>query len=244
MKITIIGAGSIGGSLTRGWIRAGIASELTITAKTQDTLDKFSDYRELKTSLDNKAAVKDADIVVLAVKPWLIDDVISEIASVIEGKIVVNVAARVKNDRIDVYAMPNIAAEYGQSITFLAKSENTKDEDMEKVKELFSMVGDVMLIDERNMDAGMKLAGCGIAYAMRYIRASMEAGVEMGFYPKDSLQIVLRTVQGAVTLLSESGLHPEAAIDKVTTPGGVTIKGLNELDHNGFNYAVVRCFKA
>jgi pyrroline-5-carboxylate reductase len=90
----------------------------------------------------------------------------------------------------------------------------------------------------------MMMASCGIAYVMRYIRAQMEGGCEMGFYPEQAKQIALQTMQGAVSLLKETGWHPEAAIDKVTTPGGVTIKGLNELDHSGFNSAVIRSLKA
>ena len=94
------------------------------------------------------------------------------------------------------------------------------------------------------MGAGMMMAGCGIAYVMRFLRAMTEGGVEMGFYPDEAKQIAMQTMQGAVTLLRETGLHPEAAIDKVTTPGGITIKGLNELDHAAFNSAVIRCLKA
>ena len=109
---------------------------------------------------------------------------------------------------------------------------------------LFSLVGKTMVCEERLISSGMMMAGCGIAYVMRFIRAMMEGGVEMGFYPKDAKEIALQTMLGAVTLLNETGLHPEAAIDKVTTPGGVTIKGLNELDHAAFSSAVIRCLKA
>lgn len=244
MRITVIGAGNMGGSLVRGWIKAGIASDLTVTARTQATVERYGNRGDVKTSTDNSEAVKDADIIVLAVKPWLIKDVLDEIAPNANGKTVVSVAARAEDSRIDVYAMPNIAAEYGQSMTFITSPESTPKEDVEKVRSLFSLVGEVMVVDEHLMEAGMKMAGCGIAYAMRYLRACMEAGVEMGFYPKDSLRIALKTVAGAVTMLNESGLHPEVAIDKVTTPGGVTIKGLNELEHSGFNSAVIRCHKA
>ena len=108
----------------------------------------------------------------------------------------------------------------------------------ESVRRLFSLVGAVKVCEERLIAAGMMMAGCGIAYVMRFIRAMMEGGVEMGFYPKDAQDIAMQTMKGAVTLLAE------AAIDKVTTPGGVTIKGLNELDHASFNSAVIRCLKA
>jgi pyrroline-5-carboxylate reductase len=105
-------------------------------------------------------------------------------------------------------------------------------------------MGESIITEERLLGAGTTLASCGIAYAMRYVRAAVEGGVELGFKAKDSEKIVLQTVKGAVELLQATGEHPEAAIDKVTTPGGVTIKGLNELDHSGFNSAVIRSLKA
>lgn len=240
MNITVIGAGNMGGALIHGWAKDGM-HQLTITAHTQKTVDKFAAlYPRVKTSLDNKTAAESADIVVLAVKPWLIDGVIDEISEVLEGKTVVSVAANVRNERIDVYAMPNIAAEFGGSMTFIEKADNLSD----SVVALFAVVGKVLVVDQKQMAAGMMMAGCGIAYVMRFIRAMMEGGVEMGFYPQQAKEIAMQTMEGAVSLLAQTGLHPEAAIDKVTTPGGVTIKGLNELDHAGFNSAVIRCLKA
>lgn len=240
MNITVIGAGNMGGALVHGWAKDA-THQLTITAHTQKTLDRFAAvYPDIKTSLDNKSAVKDAEVVVLAVKPWLIDGVIDEIAEALDGKTVVSVAANARNPRIDVYVMPNIAAEFGGSMTFIEKTEQPQD----AVVELFSIVGSVLVVDQKQMGAGMMMAGCGIAYVMRFLRAMMEGGVEMGFYPQQAKEIAMQTMLGAVSLLAETGLHPEAAIDKVTTPGGVTIKGLNELDHAGFNSAVIRCLKA
>ena len=129
-------------------------------------------------------------------------------------------------------------------MTFVAGADGVSESSAESVRRLFSLVGAVKVCEERLIAAGMMMAGCGIAYVMRFIRAMMEGGVEMGFYPKDAQDIAMQTMKGAVTLLAETGLHPEAAIDKVTTPGGVTIKGLNELDHASFNSAVIRCLKA
>ena len=240
MKVTVIGAGNMGGALIKGWTKAGLASDLTVTAHTQATLDRMSaTCPGIQAMLDNKAAVRGANIVVLAVKPWLIDGVIEEIAEVLDDRLLISVAANARNERIDVYAMPNIAAEFGQSMTFVEDSNEA-----EAAAELFAKVGQVQVVPERLMGAGMMMAGCGIAYVMRFVRAMMEGGVEMGFYPKDAQQVAMQTMQGAVTLLQQTGLHPEAAIDKVTTPGGVTIKGLNELDHSAFNSAVIRCLKA
>ena len=239
-RIAVIGAGNMGGALVKGWTRAGMEANLTVTAHTQLTLDRLAEACPgISVTLDNREAVSGADVVVLAVKPWLIHQLIEEIMPVLKDKLVVSVAAGVRHDRIDVYVMPNIAAEYGESMTFVEEAQKA-----EAVAELFGRVGQCRVVPQRLMDAGMMMAGCGIAYVMRFLRAMMEGGVEMGFYPDEAKQIAMQTMQGAVTMLRETGLHPEAAIDKVTTPGGITIKGLNELDHAAFNSAVIRCLKA
>ncbi|MCM1312717.1 MAG: pyrroline-5-carboxylate reductase [Bacteroides sp.] len=299
MKITVIGAGNMGGALVRGWSKAvcdkTVEYDITVTARTQHTVDRLkADFPRLRVSLNNAEAVKDADVVVLAVKPWLVDDVVEEIKDSLDygRQIIVSVAAGISTEHLIksferklghdteydyadksvedepfsgnlsggyyeklenehrrgvppiFYVMPNIAAEYGESMTFISAARGVSAENLQKVESLFRIVGEVQVCEERLMDAGMMMAGCGIAYVMRYLRAQMEGGVEMGFYPKDALRIALQTMQGAVALLKETGMHPEAAIDKVTTPGGVTIKGLNELDHANFNSAVIRSLKA
>jgi len=243
MQIAVIGSGNMGGALIKGWAKNDEGLSIICTAHSQDTLEKISSAcPSVTTSLDNRTAVANADVVVLAVKPWLIDGVISEIGEALNGKTVVSVAANARNERIDVYAMPNIAAEFMQSMTFIERNDNS--DAIAVTEALFARVGKAMVVGPRQMQAGMMMAGCGIAYVMRFIRAMIEGGVEMGFYPKDAQQIAMSTMKGAVTLLEETGLHPEVAIDKVTTPGGVTIKGLNELDHSGFNSAVINCLKA
>ena len=239
-RIAIIGAGNMGGALVKGWTKAGMAANLTVTAHTQRTLDRLAEACPgISVTLDNKEAARGANVVVLAVKPWLVVQVIEEIEPVLKDKLVVSVAAGVRHERIDVYVMPNIAAEFGESMTFVEEAPQAT-----VAADLFSKVGQCRIVPQRLMDAGMMMAGCGIAYVMRFLRAMMEGGVEMGFYPDEAKQIAMQTMQGAVALLRETGLHPEAAIDKVTTPGGITIKGLNELDHAAFNSAVIRCLKA
>ena len=230
----------MGGALAKGWVKAGMTSDITITAHTQKTLDRLVEACPgITATLDNVKAVKEADVVVLAVKPWLVEQVVTEIKPALNGKLLISVAAGIRNERIDVYAMPNIAAEFGESMTFVEEAEQA-----EAAAELFSKVGQCKVVPQRLMAAGMMMAGCGIAYVMRFLRAMTEGGVEMGFYPDEAKDIAMQTMQGAVSLLRETGLHPEAAIDKVTTPGGITIKGLNELDHAAFNSAVIRCLKA
>ena len=230
----------MGGALVKGWAKAGLAKDLTVTARTQETLDRLAmACPGITIMLDNKQAAKGADVVLLAVKPWLVEQVIEEIKPELADKLLISVAANVRHERINVYAMPNIAAEFGESMTCVEETEQA-----EVAADLFGKVGQCKVVPQRMMGAGMMMAGCGIAYVMRFLRAMMEGGVEMGFYPDEAKTIAMQTMQGAVAMLRETGLHPEAAIDKVTTPGGITIKGLNELDHAAFNSAVIRCLKA
>lgn len=277
IRVAVIGCGNMGGALLKGWAKSS-ANEtsltLTATAHTQRTLDALHAVcPEVRTTLSNTEAVSDADIVVLAVKPWFVADVIDEIRDTLAASkrqhVLVSVAANINSGDLQamlgldvpcVYVMPNIAAEFGASMTFVedaapadvavverqkavAAAERQK-EAVAAVEALFSLVGSVKVVPARLMAPGMMMAGCGIAYVMRYLRAMMEGGVEMGFYPADARMIALQTMEGAVRLLEETAMHPEVAIDKVTTPGGITIRGLNELDHAGFNSAVIRSLKA
>ncbi len=254
VNITVIGAGNMGGALIHGWAKVNV--NLTIADKNEALLAKFKEtYKDITTTTDNAAAVKGADIVVVVVKPWLMPTVLDEIKSVLDLKkqIIVSDAANYTTEKLAeqlgetgqyCYVIPNIAAEYGASMSFIAKGKNTSDESLAQVKALYDLCGDTLVVTENLVGPGMMMASCGIAYVMRYIRAQMEGGCEMGFYPEQAKQIALQTMQGAVSLLKETGWHPEAAIDKVTTPGGVTIKGLNELDHAGFTSAVIKSLKA
>ena len=255
MKITIIGAGNMGGALAIGWARAG-KHEITVTARTEQTLSRFAGVDNILTSTDNLNAVSGADVVVLAVKPWLIEDVCRQIAGNLDfsRQIILSVAANVFSDSLReflgcetakvCYIMPNIAAEYGEAMTYLAPAEGVTAEEISLVRELLLEVGKVKVCKEKEVAAGNMLSGCGIAYVMRFIHAMMEGGVEMGLYPKEAQEIAMQTMKGAVAVLEGKDMHPAVGIDKVTTPGGLTIRGLNELDHAGFNSAVIRCLKA
>ena len=256
MNITVIGAGNMGGALIHGWAKSGKISSITISDKNEALLASFKEkYPSINITTDNVTAVNGADIVVVVVKPWLMPVVLDEIkpALNLDKQIVVSDAANFTTEKLAeqlgasgqfCYVIPNIAAEFGASMSFIAKGKDTSDDSLAKVKALYDLCGDTLVVAENLVGPGMMMASCGIAYVMRYIRAQMEGGCEMGFYPQQAKQIALQTMQGAVSLLKETGWHPEEAIDKVTTPGGVTIKGLNELDHSGFNSAVIKSLKA
>ena len=137
-------------------------------------------------------------------------------------------------------SMPNTAVALGESMTFVVAAHGRPS----RAVELFGALGKVMEIPEKQLGAATALASCGIAYAMRYVRAAEEGGVELGFRAADARQIVVETLRGAAALLSRDGAHPEAEIDKVTTPGGLTIRGLNAMEEAGFTASVIAGLKA
>lgn len=245
----------MGGALAIGWAKSG-KNEITVTARTEQTLSRFAGVDNICTSTDNREAVRGADVVVLAVKPWLIEDVCRQIAGNLDfsRQIILSVAANIFSDSLReflgcetakvCYIMPNIAAEYGEAMTYLAPEGGFSAEDTSIARDLLLEVGKVKVCKEKEVAAGNMLSGCGIAYVMRFIHAMMEGGVEMGLYPKEAQEIAMQTMKGAVAVLEGKNMHPAVCIDKVTTPGGLTIRGLNELDHAGFNSAVIRCLKA
>ena len=259
MKITIIGAGNIGGAIARGLAKGHMfkASDITCTAQSDTTLEKMRNTNpDFVLSLDNVEAVKGADIIVIAVKPWRVEEIIDY-----DKQIIVSVAAGITFDLLNTYLtkntgfddclttptifriMPNTAIEVLSSMTFVA-ARNASKEQTDLIINIFNELGNAMLVEERLMSAGTALASSGIAFALRYIRAAIEGGVELGFYPKQAQEIVVHTVKGAVDLLLENKSNPETEIDKVTTPGGITIKGLNEMELSGFTSSVIRGLKA
>ena len=253
MKIAIIGAGNMGGATALGLAAALPEAAITVTAKHAATLEKFA-ARGLRTSLDNVLAAREAEVVVLAVKPWLAQGVLEELRTVLSGKVLVSFVAGVPASEMlgwlegsgvaGAYTViPNLAVEVGQSMTFIHELCGTPDS-LSLVRRLFDAVGRTAVVDEKRLNAGMMLASCGTAFALRYVRASAEGGVELGLYPKEALEAVLQTVRGAADLLEAHGTHPEAEIDRVTTPGGITIKGLNAMEEAGFSAAVVAGLKA
>jgi pyrroline-5-carboxylate reductase len=258
MEISIIGAGAMGGSFAEGLLKTELFSrkDITIADPNMNTLDYFA-TKGVSVTNDNKVAVVDADIVAVVVKPWLVEGVLTEIKDTLEysRQMLVIVAAGITSEQVNDWmakegkvlpyflVIPNIAIAEKQSMTFIVP-EGASTKETQKITDIFNELGGCLVTEERLLAAGTTLASCGIAYAMRYIRASVEGGVELGFKASDAEKIVLQTVKGAVELLQATGQHPESAIDMVTTPGGVTIRGLNEMEHAGFTSAVIRGLKA
>ena len=256
MKIAMIGAGAMGGATVEGLVKTGSykGEDICVSDPSQAVLSKFEQLG-VQTTTDNSKAAAAADVVCVCVKPWLVEQVLHSVREALspERQLLIVIAAGVSSEKIHEWlgewcpplflVIPNIAIAQLASMTFMVPVGATPVQTAQ-VKALFDAMGHTLITDEQHLAAGTTLASCGIAYAMRYIRAASEGGVELGFRADDAKRIVMQTVQGAVSLLEASGMHPEQAIDLVTTPGGVTIKGLNEMEHAGFTSAVIRGLKA
>ena len=255
MKIAIIGAGNMGGSIARGLAKGTIipASDIIVSNPTQGKLDALkAELPTLQTTRDNQEAVTGAELIILAVKPWLIKPVVSEL-KLKSKQILISVAAGISFEELAHYVVapempmfrliPNTAISEQESMTLVA-ARNTNDEQDNFILRLFSEMGTVMLIPEDKIAAATALASCGIAYVLKYIQAAMQAGIEMGLRPKDAMQMIAQSLKGAAALIQNNDTHPSVEIDKVTTPGGITIMGINELEHNGFTSAIIKAMKA
>ena len=261
MKLSIIGAGNMGGAIARGLKYSNLinASDIYCADISIDVLNKIKkDNGEINITTNSVEAVKNADIVIVAVKPWLIETVVDEIKEAMDydRQIFISLAAGIdffklcgllkkESDIIPALfrVVPNTAIEVKESVNFISVY-NASDEQTEIIKKLFDELGLTFIIEERLIGAATALSSCGIAYAFRYIRAAIEGAVEIGLNAELAKKIELQTLKGAISLLEANNNHPEAEIDKVTTPGGITIKGLNAMEEAGFTNAVVKGLKA
>lgn len=252
MRVSIIGCGAMGGAMARGLLECGAIEPKELTVSDPDK-QKLSFFKEIGANIasGNESVFGGADLVVVAVKPWLLKDVIEEIKPVVKKDVeICFIAAGPGPEEIKLMfgpchpdnmsvAMPNTAMITRQSMTFIARVEGVPSLAME----VFSHLGKVMEIEARLLPAATALASCGIAYAFRYVRAACEGGVELGFSAAGAKEIIVQTITGAMSILSLPGSHPEVEIDKVTTPGGITIKGLNAMERAGFSSAVIAGLK-
>ena len=249
-KIVIIGGGNLGIAIAEGLLDAGFceAGDITVTRRRTEMLFPIQE-KGIRVSGDNLAAVRDADVVILAVKPFQVSEAVAGFQTELKpGKLLISVVTGVSiadieamlNQPIPIFrAMPNTAIAIGESMTCICSSVSSTT-DAAWVSALFSKLGKVVTIPESLMDAATILGACGTAYAMRYIRASIQGGIEIGFDAHTASLISAQTVKGAACLLLERGAHPEQEIDKVTTPKGCTIAGLNEMEHRGFSSSLIR----
>ncbi len=251
MKVHIIGGGNLGVSIALGIAKFSKNNQVTITRRNTSSI-LYLEELGVTVSTDNKQDIQKADIIILTIKPYQVNTVFAEILPAISNKVIASAVSGLSIEALQnkigethhaVRIMPNIASQFGASATCIAFNEKDK-ENAQNVIALFQDLGTAPIIDEKLMDAATVLAASGTAFALRYIRASMQAGIEIGFDWQTALAISAQTVKGAAEMILEENIHPEQLIDRVTTPQGCTIAGLSEMETHGFSSSLVRGIKA
>jgi pyrroline-5-carboxylate reductase len=248
-KIAILGGGNIGTSLATGLIKSNQfrVDEIVLTEKRESRISYLKQVG-FNVTEDNKEAAAYAELIVLAVKPQQFETLAEEIKSNITSRhILISTITGVLHKDIEsvfgivpnVRIMPNTALEICESMTCMS-FKNMKPEQKERIASLFNKLGKTLVIPEELMGAATVVGACGIAFALRFMRAMSQGGIEIGFNSEISQLITAQTVKGAARLILETNNHPESEIDKVTTPQGITISGLNEMEHQGLSSAVIR----
>lgn len=249
-RIAIVGAGNIGRAIAQGLVASGrfAPGEVALTRRRAELLAPLGE-EGFGVGRDNRAAVQGAEVVVLAVEPRQADGVLAEIAplfgggapvliSVVTGLHTAQIREKLGPGAILVRAMPNTAIALRESMTCLATGGG--EAGLAQARELFDALGRTAVIPEEQMDAATALVACGVAFFLRAVRAASQGGIEIGFHADDALLMAAQTARGAATLLLAGHTHPEAEIDRVTTPRGCTIAGLNQMEHEGFSSAMIK----
>lgn len=249
-KIAIIGGGNLGSAIAQGLVKSKLttASAITVTRRNLSKIDHLK-KEGFRLTVNNPDAIRQAELILLCVQPKQLAGLLAEISPSINGKHVLvstitgisteEIASHLKKKTPIIRAMPNTAIAIGQSMTCLCAKDATARQ-LAEVKNLFDGLGVTLIIEERLMKAATVLAASGIAFFMRYIRAATQGGIQMGFDADEAQLISAQTAKGAASLLLSSESHPEIEIDKVTTPEGCTIAGLNEMEHQGLSSALIK----
>lgn len=250
-RLAILGTGNIGSAIARGLVGARLfaPAEISLTRRSLTALEEFRDAGFL-VGTDNAAATAGADVIILAVTPQQLNGLLHEIkgvvdrarhtlVSVVSGASISAIRSGVESEVPIIRVMPNTAIAIRESMTCIAGGD-APAERVQEVCRLFDSLGRTLVIDEAHMIPATALCACGIAFFLRAIRAASQGGIEIGFHAEDALLMAAQTARGAATLLAEAGSHPESEVDKVTTPQGCTISGLNQMEHHGFSSALIR----
>lgn len=249
MKIAIIGTGNLGKSIAKGLISNNAITTLYLTKRTLESISEFEGYKNVTLTTHNIEAVQKSDILIFAVQPSHFEDILKEITpfltenhviiSTITGFTIAKIESIVGENQFIIRAMPNTAIAVGKSMTCLCS--NTRGEKRIKIAEaIFNRLGHSLCIPETQMQAATVVCASGIAFWMRLIRATTQAAIQLGFDTKEAQELAMYTSEGAANLLITNGNHPEEEIDRVTTPKGCTIEGLNEMEHKGLSSSLIQ----
>ncbi|HBK72313.1 MAG TPA: pyrroline-5-carboxylate reductase [Flavobacteriaceae bacterium] len=249
MKIAIIGTGNLGLSIAKGLITNNTITSLYLTKRKPESIQYWAEHENVSITSDNREAVKASDILIFAIQPRHFEAVLKEIADLLTDKHVListitgfkisSIEAVVGADQYIIRSMPNTAISVGKSVTCICS--NTKGKDRINIASaIFNGLGTSIEIPEEQMQAATVICASGIAFWMRLIRATTQGAIQLGFEADIAQEMAMQTCLGAATLLVESGNHPEEEIDRVTTPRGCTIEGLNEMEHQGLSSSLIK----
>tara|TARA_B110000438_G_scaffold235553_1_gene232326 strand:- start:3365 stop:4159 length:795 start_codon:yes stop_codon:yes gene_type:complete len=249
MKIAIIGTGNLGLSIAKGLIINDIITKLYLTKRNCEDLKKWNENQYITVTNDNREAVSNSDILIFAVQPSQFENILKEVVGLLNEKhVIISTITGFKINRIEsilstnypiIRSMPNTAISVGKSMTCLCSNKTGKKR-IDIATAIFNALGTSIIIEEQHMQAATVLCASGIAFWMRLIRATTQGGVQLGFDANESMKMSMYTALGAATLLIDTGSHPEKEIDKVTTPRGCTITGLNEMEHQGLSSSLIK----
>lgn len=249
MKIAIIGTGNLGESIAKGLITNNAITSLYLTKRHLETIQKFEGYQNVTITSDNVLAIQKSDILIFAVQPAHFEAVLKTIEpfltennvviSTVTGFSIAKMEAVLGEERFIIRAMPNTAIAVGKSMTCLCSNEYGKKR-IKVAEAIFNRLGHTMIIPEEQMQAATVVCASGIAFWMRLIRATTQAAIQLGFDAKEAQELAMYTSEGAANLLITNGDHPEEEIDRVTTPRGCTIEGLNEMEHKGLSSSLIQ----
>jgi len=251
-RVAVLGAGKMVGILLKALLEKQLFSSKTTVATVQheEKARNLSKKLGIPVSIDNRAAVRNADIILVCVKPQIVDQVIEQIRpGVTKNQIIISVAASVPTSRIErtlkravpvVRAMPNTPCVVGCGMTALCKGKFATAEHLEIASTLFGVVGRTVVVDEKLMDAVTGLSASGPAYIYIILESLAEAGVKVGL-PRDvATLLAAQTTMGAATVVLETGDHPALLKDAVTTPAGCTVDGLLELEEGKLRVTLIK----
>lgn len=249
MKIAIIGTGNLGSSIAKGLITNNAITTLYLTKRNLSSLVNFEGYKNVFLTADNKEAIQQSDIIIFAIQPAHLEKILMEVQpfltekhvliSTITGFSISRIEGLVGSDQFIIRAMPNTAIAVGKSMTCLCSNEKGKQR-LAIAEAIFNRLGTTISIPEQQMQAATVVCASGIAFWMRLIRATTQAAIQLGFDAEEAQKLAMFTCEGAANLLITSGNHPEQEIDRVTTPNGCTIEGLNEMEHKGLSSSLIQ----
>ncbi len=255
--IGMIGTGNMGSAILRGIVDAAyIRAEriLAFDVSSQRLQELREDIPGIRTALDCREVARDSDLVILAVKPIYVEDVIEEIKPCLEGKAVLSIAAGWTVSMLEkalagsgatvLRVMPNTPALVGEGMTALCKETSFSREDFDYAKGIFDAVGRTMVLPERLFDGVVAISGSSPAYVYMMIEAMADAGVKEGLPRTYAYEMAAQSVLGSALMVLSSGTHPAALKDAVCSPGGTTIEAVEELERKGFRAAIMDAMAA